>query len=66
LTNINGPTSDLVVSSTNCGPSAAAVFVDEFDAGYFLSRRSPTRIIGQKDDWVCSDAGHKNRELAAR
>jgi hypothetical protein len=49
LTNINGPTSDLVVSSTNCGPSAAAVFVDEFDAGYFPSRRSPTRIIGQKD-----------------
>src|SRR5450631_4138313 len=41
LTNVNGPTSDLVVSSTNCGPSTAAVFVDEFDAGYFPSRRSP-------------------------
>jgi hypothetical protein len=29
---------------------AAAVLVDEFDAGYFPSRRSPTRIIGQKDE----------------
>ena len=53
LTDINSPAPNLVVLSADAcgaGPRATAVLVDEFDAGYFPSRRSPTRIIGQKDE----------------
>jgi hypothetical protein len=40
----------LAADAFGAGPRATAVFVDQFDAGYFPSRRSPNRIIGQKDE----------------